>query len=267
MPLTEAPGAGRLVDIGDTRLFVVEKSLEGLPLVCLHGGPGFDHWSFGDYLDPLAADLRLILVDQRGHGMSDDVDSATLTLGALADDVVRLAEALDVGPVAVLGHSFGGLVGLRAAVDHPDAVQALVVVGTAVRAQPPARALPAAADPARSQEETRAEFEEQASFLFADAADPRRDEWLRQTAPMVFAPQTAAAVSRDGELAARLADVRAPTLVVAGRHDRICSVEDAERLARAVANERFIVFERSGHLPFVEEQAAFLDAVRAFLLG
>jgi proline iminopeptidase len=53
---------GRLVDVGDTQLHVVERG-EGFPLLLLHGGPGLDHHEFADYLDPLAEQDRLVLVD------------------------------------------------------------------------------------------------------------------------------------------------------------------------------------------------------------
>lgn len=93
MPLTESPSEGRLVDIGDTRLFVVERSQEGQPVVALHAA-GLDHWIFGDYLDGLGPELRVVLPDQRGHGMSDPAES--ISLEQLAADVGALADALEL---------------------------------------------------------------------------------------------------------------------------------------------------------------------------
>ena len=61
---------GRYVKIEDTRLFIIERGA-GYPILVLHGGPGLDHNMFGDYLDPLASEYRLIFVDQRGQGRSD----------------------------------------------------------------------------------------------------------------------------------------------------------------------------------------------------
>lgn len=285
MPLTEAPGAGRLVDVGDTRLHVVEKSLEGLPLICLHGGPGFDHWSFGDYLDPLVPDLRLILVDQRGHGMSDPVPEETLTVKDMAEDVGVLAEALELEEYAVLGHSFGGFVALRHAVERPAGPAGLILVGTtaSISTVPSAaervlylpvelreRAL-APPDPSgASAEDLRRTLEAHAPVFFADLEDPRCGDWLRKMAPAVFQPAALAKFRRTGvdhELVDRLGEVRARTLVTVGRHDRACPLESAETIASGVPGARLVVFERSGHLPFVEEQAVFLDTVRDFLLG
>ena len=272
MPLTEAPGAGRLVDVGDTRLFVVEKSLDGPPLVCLHGGPGLDHWSFGDYLDPLAADLRLILVDLRGHGMSEEVPRESLTVADMAHDVARLAEELELRDFALLGHSFGGFVALRVALDHRAGLKALVLVSTAA-AVPDARAAPdlarvLAARPA-GEEAMRRAVEAAAPSWFADADGPYVGEWLRKLAPSVLRPDVLLALAEtdvDPGLADRLAEVDVPVVVVGGRHDRGCTVAASEALATAIPGARLAVFEESGHLPFVEEQERFLDVVRRFVL-
>jgi len=80
-----------LVDIGDTRIFC-EVLGGGHPLLVLHGGPGLDHGYFRPWLDPLAERLRLVYVDQRGHGRSDPVDDAeALSVELFARDVSALA--------------------------------------------------------------------------------------------------------------------------------------------------------------------------------
>src|SRR5215217_187488 len=117
----------RLVDVGDLRLFVDDPAGDGYPLICIHGGPGVDHHTFADYLDPLAPDVRVILVDLRAHGLSDDPPPETLTMQQLATDVVELARALGLVEFGVLGHSFGGSVALRLAIDHPRAAASVVL--------------------------------------------------------------------------------------------------------------------------------------------
>src|SRR5205823_416594 len=106
---------GRLVDIGDTKLFVVEVGeADAYPIVTLHGGPGDDHHEFGDYLDPLTErGYRLILVDQRAQGRSEKAPVGTWTLSRMAADVSALAVALGLGWYAALGHSYGAFVVLQ----------------------------------------------------------------------------------------------------------------------------------------------------------
>jgi proline iminopeptidase len=261
MPLTEAPGAGRLVEIDSTRLFVVERSVEGLPVIVLHGGPGRDHWEFADYLDPLAHDLRLILVDQRGHGMSDPAAPGTLALAQLARDVVALADALELGDYCVLGHSFGGRVALRLALDAPERLSRLVLSCTT----------PAARFTGETPGTGWRTVEDLIARLFADPSDERLADYLRRRAPEQPRPELAsefpASDTVEFDVEARLGEISVPALVLAGARDRIRPPAAAEALAAGIPDARLVVFEQSGHLPFVEEQDAYLAAVRSFLLG
>src|SRR5258707_15781327 len=122
------PSKEHLVDIGDTRLHVVERG-NGYPVIVLHGGPGLDHHMFGDYLDPLCDQFRLILVDQRAQGCSDMCDLSTWTLGQMAKDITLLANAMNLKKYAVLGHSYGAFVALQNAVDYPGHAAQTIVSG------------------------------------------------------------------------------------------------------------------------------------------
>lgn len=288
MPLTDSAHEGKHVEVADTRLFVVERGLEGYPLICVHGGPGLDHWTFADYLDGLAPDVRVILYDQRAHGMSDPSPPDTWTMSQLARDVVDLAATLELEEWALLGHSFGGMVALQVAVDHPQAPAMLVLSNT----------LPSLSwwdwttrnietlEPLEVRERVkwgwdyegtdletkRRALEAEWPFHFADVHDERIGEYLRRTAPQVLSPEPNAALLGSGgslhawDLEPRLGDVRARTLVTTGRHERTCSPEAAALMAQRIPNAELVVFEHSAHFPFVEEQDAYLDAVREFVL-
>jgi proline iminopeptidase len=114
------PAAGRLVDIGDTRLWVLEMGA-GHPLILLHGGPGLDHTELRPWLDPLSRRFRLVFVDQRSQGRSDRTTEDTWRLERMAEDVSALADAMDLDRYAVFGQSFGSFVALQHAVDHGTA--------------------------------------------------------------------------------------------------------------------------------------------------
>lgn len=288
MPLTDSPHEGRHVEVGDTRLFVVERGLEGHPLICLHGGPGLDHWAFADYLDGLAPDVRVILVDQRAHGMSDPSPPETWTMEQLARDVVELAEALELERWSLLGHSFGGMVALQAAVDFPDAPASLLLSNTipALRWIEQTHANIDTLEPPEVRERVRwgwdnegvdAEtmlraLEAQAPFHFADVGDERIGEYLRRCAPQVLNPEPNAALLGEGgglagwDLERRLGEIRARTLVLTGRHERTCALEASELMAERIPGAELVVFEQSAHMPYVEEHDAYLGAVREFVL-
>jgi proline iminopeptidase len=65
----------------------------------------------------------------------------------------------------------------------------------------------------------------------------------------------------------RLDEITHPVLVLAGRHDRTCSVAAAQAIADGIPDSELVIFERSGHMTFVEENDAYLAAVRSFLLS
>jgi len=65
----------------------------------------------------------------------------------------------------------------------------------------------------------------------------------------------------------RLGDVKAPTLILAGRHDPEAPLPCSEELLRGIPDANLIVFERSGHSPFIEEASQFAQTVGTFLSG
>jgi pimeloyl-ACP methyl ester carboxylesterase len=74
----------------------------------------------------LAADFRVTAYDLRGHGYSDTPPTG-YTSADMADDLVKIQKALGLGPMYVLGHSFGGVIALHAAVLYPDAIAGLIL--------------------------------------------------------------------------------------------------------------------------------------------
>jgi len=283
MTTSDAEAGGHYVDIGDTRLYVVERG-SGYPLLVFHGGPGVDHHSFGDYLDALADEYRLILVDQRSNGRSDRAPEDTWTLRQMAADVGSLARALNLGRYAVLGHSYGAFVVLQHAVDFPgDAAQTIVSSGV-----PSARYLEqidrnlAAFEPreqvteswereksVRTQEEVAQLLHDQWPFQFADPHDPRIEDYERRAAKSIYSTDVLRRFASEEyggiEVEDRLGEVTQPVLVLAGRHDRTCSVEAAQAIAEGVRQGHLVVFESSGHMTFVEQNEAYVRTVRDFL--
>jgi proline-specific peptidase len=277
---------GRLVSVGDTRLHVVERG-NGYPLIVLHGGPGLDHRSFGDYLDALGQENRLLLVDQRAQGRSDRAPEDTWTLERMAADVDALARALGLERYAVLGHSYGAIVALQNAVDFPGAA-AQTIVSSGV---PAARFLAdvdanlAAFEPVELREQvtrswarekhvqTSEEFEsllhDQLPFHFREAESELLSEFERRTAGGVYSAEVLRHFANEEyggiEVEERLGGVTQPVLVLAGRHDRTCSVAAAEAIAAGIPNAELVVFEESCHMTFVEENERYLEVVRDFL--
>jgi proline iminopeptidase len=256
----------------------------GHPLVLCHGGPGF--WdTFGDLAGLLGDVAAVHRWDQRGCGRSDRRGPYTVDR-ALADlDVVLDHHGL--ARTALLGHSWGAELALRYALARPDRVTRLIYVsGIGV-------------DPEQTwhddyernfrdrlgghlerwrelkgrQRRTEAEDREfDLLWLSADYVDRTRALELaeRELTPHLGTNWECARAlnadrrrSLDGLLGACRA-LRVPVLLVDGAHD-IRPRRAVDSLARALPAARRVVLAGAGHLPWVEEPAAFRAAVARFL--
>jgi proline iminopeptidase len=206
----------------------------------------------------------------------------------MAQDVIMLARSLRLDRYAVLGHSYGAFVALQNAVDYPGMAAQTIVSGgvpsmhwmdgtvednLAALEPEDLRDRVTASWEREASIRTEAEFHElmrdQFPFHFADPSDPRIEEYLERTRDTVYSPDVLrafAATDYGGiELEGRLGEIVSPVLVLAGRHDRTCPVGAAEAMAKGIPDAELVIFERSGHMTFVEEQAAYVDSVAGFL--
>jgi proline iminopeptidase len=278
---------GRLIDVGDTALYVLERGEGELPLFVLHGGPGCDHTMFGHHLDRLTDTCRLLLIDQRAQGRSAPAPPATWTLAQMAADIEALAQALGLERYAVLGHSFGAFVALQHAVDFSGRPAASIISAGV----PAARYLAdverhlanfepvelreqvasswAREREARTQQDCLELLSDQLPFHFADPRDPRIETMRAELQDAVFAPEVLRAAANEEyggiDVEERLGEVSHPVLVLAGRHERTCSVEGAQAIADGLPDAELVIFEHSAHMTFFEEEDAYVAAVRAFL--
>jgi proline iminopeptidase len=284
---------GRLVEVADTKLYVEERGQpSAFPLLVFHGGPGLDHTSFGDYLDPLTegGGYRLVLADERACGRSDrTAPRETWTLARMAQDVSDLAASLGVSDgYATLGHSYGAFVVLQHAVGHPGEPRGTVVsagIAAARWLEGVDRQL-AAFEPVELREQVTSSWaremqvqteegvaalmEDQLPFHFREPRGAALAEYLRRTAGLArYAPDVIrhfAAQDYGGiDVENRLGEVTHPVLVLAGRHDRTCPAGAAEDMARRLPGAELVVFEDSAHMMFAEEQDRYLATVRRFL--
>ena len=282
----EIKSRSKHVNIGDTRLFIVERG-EEYPVIVLHGGPGLDHHEFADYLDPLCDQFRLILVDMRAQGKSDMCPKETWTLEQMAKDVVSLAGAMSLDRYAVLGHSYGAFVALQNAVDFPGAAAQTIVSGGVPSSRflevvdknlaefEPESLREQVADSwareaeAQTQEDFASLMHDQMPFHFGDPLDPRIAEYEERTAETVYSPAILQHFSKAEyggiEVENRLGNITQPVLICTGRHDRVCTVEAAEAMAQGLPKAELVIFENSGHMTFVEENERYLKVVREFL--
>ncbi|MBA3717850.1 MAG: alpha/beta fold hydrolase [Actinobacteria bacterium] len=268
-----------LVELNDGVRLNVEQLGEGLPLIVLHGGPGLDHSMFRPYLDPLAKDVRLLYVDERGQGRSDRVDPQTLSLEVFARDVDLLAEALGLEQFALLGHSFGAIIATFHATELATAEKYVISGGAessaALNADVEA-SLEALGDEGANiveswERERTVETEEelaelmaaQLPFHFHGAPPPG------YMADTKYSPEVlrhfASAGYGDFDFVPKLAQVDRPVLVIVGEHDRTTTPRASQALHEGIRDSELVVLPEAGHMSFVEASQAYLEAARRFL--
>jgi 3-oxoadipate enol-lactonase len=217
----------------------------------------------------LAADCRVIAYDHRGHG-SSDAPAGPYAMADLADDAARLLRELDSGPVVWIGLSMGGMVGQELALRHPALVGALVLAHTTSGYPDAAR------DVWRQRIAT---VREHGIEAIADAVMGRYfHDGFRAAHPATVARFRQRLVTTDTEgyvgccaavggidTTARLAQIAAPTLVLAGESDQGTPVGMARMLADGIPGARLRVLAGASHLGAVEQPEAFAAAVTAFI--
>jgi pimeloyl-ACP methyl ester carboxylesterase len=209
-----------------------------------------------------------------------------------ADEMIRSAdEALDrlgiQGPVEVVGHSMGGLAALAYAIERPERTGRLVLV-TSLSGFPAAARCGFPGSAFRIYEldwwrivlwgirlnagkgdlalhkklqnlMERASYHDKAFFtpVEIDADDYEKGVPIRT----IWSKNMYSRLS----YADRLGEVRAPTLILAGRYDPEASIPCSEELLQGIPDATLVIFEQSGHFPFIEEASLFVDTVDAFL--
>ena len=103
------------------------------PLLYLHGGPGYNSYSFEKTIGPrLERSMQVVYFDQRGSGRSERPASGEYSMAALVEDVEALRRHLGVPQMTLLGHSFGATIALEYAARYPEHVRKLIVMDGAV---------------------------------------------------------------------------------------------------------------------------------------
>ena len=237
----------------------------GPPLILLHGLAGSSK-SWEAQFGALANIRRVIAWDCPGYGGSDEQPGDAPTLADYADALLAFADGLGLERFDLLGHSMGGVIAGRFAALQPDRVRRLILSGTRTgfTRRDPASFLSRI-------EELRSLTPEEFGARRADgmvAASAPRETWRRVAAvaaavrPAGFA--AAARMLTRADNADLLHRIRAPALVLAGEADRIALPAGAEALAQAVA-ARLIMIAGAAHAPYLEQAAAYNDALRTFL--
>lgn len=219
-----------------------------------------------DDLIPLLPDgLRLIRFDKRGHGLSS-CPEGHYSMDDLTTDTEGLIKALELGPVTFVGLSIGGMIGQNLASRRPDLVRALVLSNTASKMGDPAawndRIAAISANGLKSMEAAILDRWFGPRFR----ATPAADLWgaMLSRTPQAGYLGCCAAIA-DADLTETTSMLRLPALVIAGGEDGASPPDLVAATAALIPDSVFHIITGTGHLPCVEDPAAYAAILNPFL--
>lgn len=275
---------------------------QGAPLMIVHGGPGASHDYFLPYLLPLMRTSRLVFIDERGSGKSSKLeDPKQYTIANMVEDIEAVRQALGLGKISLLGHSFGGALVQAYAFKYQKNLSHLILGSTFASTKELNHALAkmkAEMDPKERERVNALEAaglfgkgeiwehgrysEEYAKlawgkgyfpYVYQNRPDPNYD-------PLSSNTGTAWDVYRemwgsDGEFVVdgnlkeveyvgQLSQIKVPTLILVGDHDE-SDPKMSQEMHEKIAGSQLVILPNSGHMTFVDQPEQFLKAVRDFV--
>jgi proline-specific peptidase len=273
----------------------------GAPLVIVHGGPGASHDYFLPYLLPLARHNRLIFIDERGSGRSEKLeDPAGYTVENMVEDVEAVRQALALGKISLLGHSYGGALAQAYALKYQKNLTHLILGSTWSSTVALNQIFVRMKEKMPTQLRERINSME-AEGLFGHGLDYQKNRytneymvaaWGEGYFPYIYQnrpdpnydPVASGNISWDlyremwgshgeyvvdGNLKSveytdRLTGIKVPTLILVGDHDE-CDPSLSEAMHAKIAGSEMVVLPKAGHMTFVDQTKMFVEAVNSFL--
>jgi len=231
-----------------------------LPVTVLVHGAGGTHLDWPAELRRLP-EANAVALDLPGHGRSPAPGRQTVS--AYAADAVALLDALKLPKVILAGHSMGGAIAMTMALNYPERVLGLILVGTGAK-------LGVRPDLLNG---FMTEMRRTAALLVelyygrtgTDSMRRRSIQRLMEFNPTILTQDYAACNVFD--VRTQIEAIRLPTLIVGGTDDRLTPYKFSEFLHEHIVGSQLVKVEGGGHMMMLEQPEFVADAVRKWLLG
>jgi pimeloyl-ACP methyl ester carboxylesterase len=266
------------IDVDGVRVHYQEAGDEHAPtMVLIHGFASSTLVWSKVFLKLAAAGYRVIAPDMLGYGYSAKPRKGEYTIDGQARLLVRLLDRLRIPRAIFVGSSYGGAVAATCALDYPDRVEKLILVGTVNNNRPLAFTLmrlfgspvfgdvvsPLLIGSRRLLRRRMKRVYDQHSWVLDERRVDARHLPLRAAGTQRAIIRTvrgwdAERISRDAHL------IKQPALLLWGENDLEIPLADGERLHAEIPGSRLIVFLNCGHIPHEEYPDAFTNVVTEF---
>jgi 3-oxoadipate enol-lactonase len=246
-----------------------DGNADGKPWLTFSNSLATDLGMWSPQVEAFAADYRILRYDTRGHGGSA-VPAGPYDPKMMADDVIGLWDVLGIETSHFVGLSMGGVIGLALALDHPDRVASLCVCDSRANSHPVHMERWAARNQGAAEHGMGWLADDFTGHWFTKAAHAAKLDWIDHVRRMVEATDL------DGYLAAvnvvtsvdfrpRLAELKVPTLFLAGAQDIGDFPDQAKAMAAAVPGSSCVLIDGAAHLCNLEKPDEFNAAIAAHL--
>jgi pimeloyl-ACP methyl ester carboxylesterase/DNA-binding CsgD family transcriptional regulator len=270
------PPETRYAKSGDIRIAYQIVGNGPLDLVFV---PGFisnldAHWEdpgFSHLMTRLGSFTRLIMLDKRGTGLSDRVDTQHLpSLETRMDDVRAVMDAAGCGRAALLGASEGGPMSILFAATYPKRTRALILYGAYAHFYTWVMGREALEEFIRGIESSWGTGANAPRFAPEQSKDGRFPAWWGRYERNSASPNAAIALARMNaaiDVRSVLATIRVPTLVIHRREDSRIKFAGGQYLAEKISGARFVEFPGRDHPIWTGEIDPIIDEIEEFLTG
>jgi 2-hydroxymuconate-semialdehyde hydrolase len=269
----ESPEIGREINAASYSTNLHDLG-EGFPVMMIHGsGPGVTAWANWRLVMPeLARNRRVIAPDMLGFGYSERPADQTYNRERWVKHAIGVLDELGLEQVDLVGNSFGGGLALALAIEHPQRVRRLVLMGSVGVSFPITQGLDEVWGYEPSLDTMRRlmdVFAYDKSLLTEELAQMRYQASVRPGFQESFSAMFPAPRQRwVDNLASKEEDIRAlphETLILHGREDEVIPLEASLKLAELINRAQLHVFGRCGHWTQIEHASRFARLVNDFL--
>ena len=261
----------------------------GDTLIVLHGGPGLSHKYLKPQLDSLlSSKFTLLYYDQRGSGWSEGInDTLKLNIQTYVTDLDQIRNHFELSKLNLVGHSFGGILGMYYGITYPDNLNSLVLIDSDAASYELRTPYQIKTINSRLTEEQNIYLDSIAeseayknydvdaynkyykTFLTSYFANPKDTSKLHLGFDSISIKKIDVTNTyvRKGlgkyDIHDRLSAITCPTLILHGT-ESVFSVEGAEAIHKKLINSELQLFENCGHFEYIESPQKFKELIEEF---
>jgi 3-oxoadipate enol-lactonase len=219
-----------------------------------------------EVLELLPKEYHALALDQRGHGQSERPGSYQLT--EFVEDIYAFSQELGIERFTYVGHSMGGKIGMKFALDHPDVLNTLVLVCPAAAFAFPPDQIPAIKEGNRAMLATPESIRGYVEWEIngRPVSEKRINDMVNDMSSIdPAAIEGCADFLFSTDLIPQLTDIRVPTIIVVGAEDKTVTLDIARPTADAIKGSRFKILKDSSHFLPIESPQELVDLITSFI--